>query len=173
MGRLIDRLTAMEVKRLGVVGMHPDGRGLYLQIHKGGSKSWIYRYTLNGRVRAMGLGPSHLVSLAEARAMAQEARLLKAQGFDPLEARAALKPKPTPTPTPAKEVEPDRGMAFRDAAAAYIRANSAAWDNAKHEAQWSATLETYAYPAFGDFPVGEINTTLVLKALEPIWSTKT
>ncbi len=173
MGRLIDRLTAMEVKRLGVVGMHPDGRGLYLQIHKGGSKSWIYRYTLNGRVRAMGLGPSHLVSLAEARAMAQEARLLKAQGFDPLEARAALKPTPTPAPTPAKEAEPDRGMAFKDAAAAYIRANSAAWDNAKHEAQWSATLETYAYPAFGDLPVGEINTTLVLKALEPIWSTKT
>jgi integrase len=171
MGRLVDRLTALEVKRLAKVGMHPDGRGLYLQIHAGGSKSWIYRYTLNGRVRAMGLGPTHLVSLAEARTMAQEARLLKAQGFDPLDARAALKPKPAPTP--AKEAEPDRGMAFKAAAAAYIRANSAGWDNAKHEAQWSATLETYAYPAFGDLPVGEINTTLVLKALEPIWSTKT
>ncbi|TXI85244.1 MAG: site-specific integrase [Cupriavidus sp.] len=170
MGRLVDRLTALEVKRLDAVGMHPDGRGLYLQIHKGGSKSWIYRYTLNGRIRAMGLGPTHLVSLAQARAMAQDARLLKAQGLDPLEARAALKPKPAPTPS--RTPEPAKGLAFRDAAAAYIRANSAAWDNAKHLAQWTATLETYAYPAFGDLPVAEIDTTLVLKALEPIWSIK-
>jgi hypothetical protein len=64
MASLIDRLTAMEVKHLQTVGMHPDGRGLYLRIHAGGSKPWIYRYTLNGRVRAMGLGPTHVVSLA-------------------------------------------------------------------------------------------------------------
>lgn len=171
MARLIDRLTALEVKRLTTVGMHPDGRGLYLQIHTGGSKSWIYRYTLNGRIRAMGLGPTHLVSLAEARALAQDARLLKAQGVDPLDARAASKPAPEPA-APAKEAEADNGLAFKDAAAAYIRANSAAWRNAKHQAQWSATLEAYAYPAFGDRPVGEIDTKLVLKALEPIWSTK-
>lgn len=146
--------------------MHPDGRGLYLQVHAGGSKSWIYRYTLHGRVRAMGLGPTHLVSLAEARGMAQEARLLKTQGVDPIDARAASRPAPGPPP------EADRGPSFRDAAAAYIDANSAAWRNAKHEAQWSSTLKTYAYPVLGDRPVDEIDTALVLAVLEPIWSTK-
>lgn len=166
MARLIDRLTALEVKRLDRVGMHPDGRGLYLQVHTGGSKSWIYRYTLHGRVRAMGLGPTHLVSLAEARGMAQEARLLKNQGVDPIDARAASRPAPEPPP------ETDRGPSFRDAAAAYIDANSAAWRNAKHEAQWSSTLQTYAYPVLGDRPVDEIDTALVLAVLEPIWSTK-
>ncbi|MEW6389604.1 MAG: integrase arm-type DNA-binding domain-containing protein [Pseudomonadota bacterium] len=166
MARLIDRLTALEVKRLDRVGMHPDGRGLYLQVHTGGSKSWIYRYTLHGRVRAMGLGPTHLVSLAEARGMAQEARLLKTQGVDPIDARAASRPAPEPPP------EADRGLSFKNAAAAYIDANSAAWRNAKHEAQWSSTLTTYAYPVFGERAVDEIDTALVLKVLEPIWSTK-
>lgn len=170
MAKLIDRLTALEVKRLDAVGMHPDGRGLYLQIHTGGSKSWIYRYTIDGRVRAMGLGPTHLVSLATARTMAQEARLLKEQGADPLDVRTAA--KPAPTPPPAKELSADQGLTFRAAAAAYIRANSAAWRNAKHLAQWSATLETYAYRVFGDLPVDQIDTALVLKSLEPIWSVK-
>lgn len=169
MARLIDRLTALEVKRLDRVGMHPDGRGLYLQVHAGGSKSWIYRYTLQGRVRYMGLGPSHLVSLAEARSMAQEARLLKEQGVDPLAARTAAKPPPPPQ---AQQPEADQGPTFAEAAAAYIRANSAAWRNAKHEAQWSSTLKTYAYPVFGERPVDAVDTAAVLKVLEPIWSTK-
>jgi integrase len=183
MARLVDRLTALEVKRLNAVGMHPDGRGLYLQVHTGGSKSWIYRYTLNGRIRAMGLGPTHLVSLAQARALAQDARLLKAQGVDPLDARAASKPPPEPSsPANSGKVEAkaateaaaatESRLVFKDAAAAYIRANSAAWRNAKHLGQWSATLETYAYPVFGDRPVDQIDTALVLKVLEPIWSTK-
>lgn len=174
MARLIDRLTALEVKRLAKVGMHPDGRGLYLQVHNGGSKSWIYRYTLKGRVRAMGLGPTHRVSLAEARAQAQAARLLRDQGLDPIAARAAATPPPEP-PSPPKTREiavAEAGLAFKDAAAAYIRTNSAAWRNAKHQAQWSATLATYAYPVFGDRPVSEIDTAMVLSVLEPIWSTK-
>jgi integrase len=170
MAHLIDRLNALQVKRLNVVGMHPDGRGLYLQVHKGGSKSWIYRYTLNGRVRAMGLGPTHLVSLAQARTLAQEARMLKVEGLDPLDARAAS--KPSPTPPPAQERGATESLMFKAAAAAYIQANSAAWRNAKHLSQWSATLETYAYPAFGELAIDQIDTRLVLKSLEPIWSTK-
>lgn len=169
MARLVDRLTAKQVKHLDSVGMHPDGRGLYLQVHKGGSKSWIYRYTFKGRVRAMGLGATHLVSLAEARALAQEARLLKDQGFDPIDRRQAARPEPAPKVEAALPME---GFSFKDAAAAYIQANSAAWRNAKHLAQWSATLEAYAYPVFGQRPVGEVNTNLVLNALEPIWATK-
>jgi len=53
-----------------------------------------------------------------------------------------------------------------------VNANSVAWRNAKHEAQSSSTLQTHAYPVFGDRAVDEIDTALVLKVLEPIWSTK-
>jgi integrase len=44
----------------------------------------------------------------------------------------------------------------------YIKAHQAGWKNAKHAAQWPATLEAYVYPIFG----------LVMKTLEPIWNTK-
>src|SRR5215213_9281886 len=35
-----------------------------------------------------------------------------------------------------------------------------------------STLATYVYPTYGDLPVAAIDTGLVLKALEPIWTTK-
>jgi integrase len=49
---------------------------------------------------------------------------------------------------------------------------AAGWRNAKHAAQWKSTLVSYAYPVFGDLPVATIDTGLVLKAIEPIWTTK-
>ena len=48
-----------------------------------------------------------------------------------------------------------------------------AWKNAKHKAQWDATLETYAFPIMGNLPVDAIELPHVLKVLEPIWTTKT
>jgi hypothetical protein len=38
--------------------------------------------------------------------------------------------------------------------------------------QWASTLDTYASPVFGALPVQAIDIGLVMKALEPIWSTK-
>ncbi|THT96073.1 DUF4102 domain-containing protein, partial [Lampropedia puyangensis] len=40
-----DRLTALAVKNTKEPGMYHDGAGLYLQVAKGGSKTWILRYT--------------------------------------------------------------------------------------------------------------------------------
>ncbi len=37
----------------------------------------------------------------------------------------------------------------------------------------ASTLETYVYPSFGSLPVNAVDTGLVMKVLEPIWSTKT
>ncbi len=68
MVRQIGRLSALAVSRAKAKGMYPDGGGLYLQVTGAGAKSWLYRYTLNGRTREMGLGPLHTISLAVARA---------------------------------------------------------------------------------------------------------
>ena len=55
-----------------------DGDGLYLQIAPGDTKSWLFRYTLRGKAREMGLGaagePPDGVPLAKARVLAGEAR---------------------------------------------------------------------------------------------------
>jgi integrase len=63
-------------------------------------------------------------------------------------------------------------MTFRQAALDYIDTQKAAWRNAKHRAQWTSTLETYAFPVFGKVSVQSVDTVLVLKALEPIWAVK-
>ena len=63
-------------------------------------------------------------------------------------------------------------MKFSEAAERYIEAHRAGWKNAKHAAQWPATLKMYAYPVIGSLPVQMIDTALVLKVLQPIWNTK-
>jgi integrase len=63
-------------------------------------------------------------------------------------------------------------MTFRQCAEAYIAAHRAGWKNLIHAKQWPSTLKSYAYPVFGDLPVDAIDTALVVKALEPIWTVK-
>jgi hypothetical protein len=85
-------------------------------------------------------------------------------GIDPIEARRARRNQ--------ANLEAARAMTFRQCATAYIEAHRAGWRNAKHAAQWTATLETYAGPVFGDAPVHLVDVALVMKALDPIWTAK-
>jgi hypothetical protein len=79
--------AAVRNKRPGYTG---DGGGLYLQISKYGTPSWVFRYRLqDGRLREMGLGPLDTWSLAEARERARRLRQLRAEGRDPIEERKA------------------------------------------------------------------------------------
>ena len=125
---------------------------------------WLYRFQMHGRRRDMGLGPTDLYSLAEARQKALEARKLVAEGVDPIEARQAKRS--------AAAVDAAKGMTFRACAEAYINAHRSGWRNPKHAAQWPATLDAYAYPHFGSLPVQAVDVGLVLKAVEPIWTEK-
>jgi hypothetical protein len=74
MARLIRQLTEAKIRMLTDIKLHPDGAGLYLQIKPGGARSWIYRFTLDGRTRDMGLGALADVSLVKARDKASAAR---------------------------------------------------------------------------------------------------
>ena len=53
-----------------------------------------------------------------------------------------------------------------------IASKRTGWKIAKHLAQWSATLETYAYPVIGSRDVSAIDTAAVLDVLNPVWTTK-
>jgi hypothetical protein len=57
-------------------------------------------------------------------------------------------------------------MTFKQCAESYIKAHRSGWRNAKHAAQWEATLATYAEPIVGALPVQAIDTALVMKVLE-------
>ncbi|MBF0335304.1 MAG: integrase arm-type DNA-binding domain-containing protein [Alphaproteobacteria bacterium] len=164
MGRSCNRLTARSVATISAPGRHPDGGGLHLQVGASGARSWIFRFMLAGRSREMGLGPTDAVTLAEARSAAAAARKLLAQGKDPIEVREAERR--------AAAIEAAKAMTFKACAERCIEAQRAGWKNAKHAAQWGATLDAYAYPVIGDLPVQGVDTGLVLKIIEPIWTTK-
>ena len=55
-------------------------------------------------------------------------------------------------------------------ARAYIAAHADGWRNLKHRQQWANTLDAYASPVFGKLPVRAIDTGLVMRVLEPMWS---
>lgn len=149
------------IRALKRPGYHCDGGGLYLQVTATGARSWIYRYANADRRHEMGLGPYPGVTLKAAREKAAELRVLRAAGKDPLDERRTMLASKRSSVT------------FREAAEAYIAAHAPSWRNAKHGDQWRNTLAAYAYPVLGDLSVAEIDTGLVLKVLEPIWTVKT
>ncbi len=159
MARTLNRLTALGVSRLREAGLYCDGGGLYLQASKTGARSWIFRYTRNGHTRDMGLGSFLTVTLAEARNGAANARSSIAAGKDPLSMRRQAS-------------RAEDSITFKDAALRYIEAKQSGWRNAKHAAQWPSTLEMYAFPVFGNVAVAEVDTDHLLKAIQPIWTTK-
>lgn len=161
MARAVNRLSARAVATLTKPGYHPDGAGLYLQVTAAGAKSWIYRYTIAGRAREMGLGGLLTVSLAEARQTAHKARQALLAGLDPISERDAQRLARAGVPK------------FSTTAAEYIAAHSPGWRNDKHAAQWTSTLNTYASPVIGERPVDQISTDDILRILSPIWTEKT
>ena len=177
------KLTALKVAREKQPGLYGDGGGLYLQISARGSKSWIFRFWIaerdpmtgnlvrdpatkkvRGRSREMGLGSFSTVSLAEARERSAECRKLREQEIDPIEAREAARQQAA--------LERARSLKFKEAAATYMATHRVAWKNDKHAAQWTSTLETYAYPLLGELSIQAVDTTLVMKVIEPIWAKK-
>ncbi|OFW00147.1 MAG: integrase [Acidobacteria bacterium RIFCSPLOWO2_12_FULL_59_11] len=164
MARQTQRLSVKGVAAKRKPGYYADGGGLYLQVSQVGSKSWIFRYMLNGKAREMGLGPLNTVTLADARQRAAACRLLLVDGIDPIEARN--------TKRAGEALNAARTITFAECAEAYIKAHRAGWKNAKHADQWTNTLATYCGPVIGPLPVQTVNTGLVLKVLESIWTEK-
>lgn len=162
---LNDLITVKELASLKRPGYHACGRGLYFSISSSGSRSWVYRYRINGRSREMGLGSLLDVSLAEANAKVTGLRAFVGQGIDPLEQRQVEKD--------AQLVEKTKRVTFSKCAEAFIAAHRVGWKNPKHAQQWENTLATYAYPVIGELPVSAVDTGLILEIIEPIWTTKT
>ena len=159
------KLSALKIRQSRKPGYYGDGGGLWLQISAGGTKSWVFRFTLRGRSREMGLGGLSAVSLSRAREAASGCRSLVHDGIDPIENRRDVIAKTT--------LDAAKTMTFDDCAMRYIAAHEAGWKNKKHAAQWHSTLQRYVSPVMGHFSVQSVDVGLVMKVLEPIWTTKT
>lgn len=133
---------------------------LHLFVKPNGSKYWVYRYTLRGNRRDLGLGSYPQISLAEARDRAAEWNSMLSRKLDPLQNKKESAVAEPVIPT------------FKVFASDFIDMNQAQWRNPKHTDQWRNTLRDYAYPIIGDLPLNVISTEHILRILSVIWTTK-
>ena len=165
MPRQIHRLAATKVDKTETPGMLADGGGLYLRVAKSGSKSWIFRFMLDGKAREMGLGSFTIIGLKKARQKAANCREQLDAGIDPINQNKA--------DASERRLNAAKANTFDQCAEAYIDSHKASWSNTKHVSQWKSTLKVYASPTLGKLSVQDIDINLVLRCLEPIWTTKT
>lgn len=155
MSRPTNRLSARAVQT-AKSGYHCDGAGLYLLVTPAGTASWVFRYTLRGKKREMGLGSAADFSLAQARERASAQRRLLADGIDPIEARRATHALPDAIP-----------RTWGEATADFIAARAGEWRNDAQRAQWEQSLRDYG-PATA-LAVAAVTTDVALACLQPEW----
>jgi integrase len=145
----MSKLKAAELQGLPVK-KHHDGAGLYFDKKKRGA-SWIYKYTLNGAAREMGLGKYPEVTLAKARELASKARGIKAEGRDPIAERTAVR---------------RQGVTFEEAAREYWQVHC------QHYARplnWLRGMELNVFPHIGRKGVADLTADDLIKFLKPMW----
>lgn len=154
--RTLNKLTAKKVQT-ALPGVYEDGGGLRLIVEESGARRFTIRFTLNGHRLHKGLGGYPTVSLEEAREKARAYRKAAKAGRDmAVEART----------------QPPAAVTFRDAFDRYFEVKRRTLSNAKHIAQWEATMASYVFPHIGDRPVADITASEVVDVLRPIWFSK-
>lgn len=162
------KLNPKQVENLAEAGTYEDGDGLRLDVKSSGSKSWTFRYQMDGRRREMGLGKYPSVPLKLARQLAADARKLLASGADPLAIRDAERA----AKREAERQAAARQLSFQMLATDYQAAHGTSWSE-KWRKGWLRKLDLYAFPIIGRLSADAIQTEHILKVLSPIWATKT
>lgn len=160
MPKIATPLTAAAVAKLKEPGRYAVGGadGLHLRITPAGTRLWVLRAMFEGKRIDFDMGRFEDVSLSQARDAANDKRR---------EIRTGTLETHPPTKKSLKD------NLFREIAEAFIAEKAAGWRNPKHQAQWSASLATYAYPVIGDKNVAKVDLQDILSILRPIWLEKT
>ncbi|WP_019223351.1 tyrosine-type recombinase/integrase [Bartonella rattaustraliani] len=157
---LMNRLNARTVATLGA-GKYNDGAGLLLHKREDGGAQWIYRYTIHGRRREMGLGALRDVSLKQARELATGWRSVLREGRDPIKERNKQK----------REAISNLHY-LKDIALETFESRKAELKGDGKNGNWFLPLKLHVLPKLGCLPISEITQTEIRNTLAPIWHTK-
>lgn len=151
----IHRLTARKVATAGP-GKYSDGQGLWLWVKPSGTRSWVYRFIVNGRESSMGLGSVTSVSLQEARKKLIEARRETRSGRSPVQIRRERK-RPV-----------DNSPSFEVVARKLHAVKAHGWRSSKSRNTWMRAVELHCGSIL-NLPVADVETSDVCRVLEEIW----
>jgi len=160
MGMKTNLLNVRWVRSIGAPGFYCDGGNLYLQVSPALTKSWVFRYRFNKRVRDMGLGSIDTRSLEEARKLARVLRQKVQDGIDPLAEKEARK------------IASEGKITFEQAAIRWHDGQREKWKRERDYIGLLTSLKRYAFPVMGKLPVDSIELHHVESVLKPIWSDK-
>ncbi len=156
----MNRLNARSVATLRA-GKYNDGAGLLLHKRKDGGAQWIYRYTIHGRRREMGLGALRDVSLKQARELATGWRSVLREGRDPIKERDKQKREAISNLHYLKDIALDA-----------FESRKAELKGDGKNGNWFIPLKLHILPKLGCLPVSEITQTEIRNTLAPIWHSK-
>ena len=134
-----------------------DEKGLYLEITAKGAKYFRFKYRIGGKEKVLALGVYPDVSLADARAMRDEARKQVKQGIDPAELRKVKKA--------STAAATENG--FERVALEWLTKNKPRWSEDYH-GKLLAGLTHNVFPWIGGRPIGEIEAPELLAVLRRI-----
>jgi integrase len=158
MARATNRLTWLQVQKTKEPGRHADGEGLYLQVDPSLAKRWVFVFQWQGQRKEMGLGPTSVVSLSEAR-------------DERLAARKMVRANKNPIVERRRQRTLEGAPTFGAFAESWIDDNETGWRNEKHRQQWRNTLKTYC-SIIWDLALSAITTDHLERILKPVWETK-
>ena len=133
------KLTALKIENLTKPGRYADGGGLYLNISKNHTKSWLFRYQIDGKRRWMGMGTydkkSNTLAMARNRILEKQTEVNRKE--DPIDLRESNKRDKREFEKQIAKESLMKSMTFQSCAQTYIETMEAEWSNEKHRNQWA------------------------------------
>lgn len=165
----MSKLTLAKINAATDPKRYGDGGGLFLNVARNGTKSWVLRITVDGKQREFGLGGFPAVSLEQARALAAERKgkvaLAKLTGA-PAELPTRHRVGTASTAIGGKPTFRQVAMEVHTGIVAASKPGSA------HPADWLRGLEVHVFPKIGDKPVDRITRDDFLGIVRPLWTAK-
>lgn len=134
-----------------------DGAGLYLEVSPAGSKRWFWKTYQDGKEGRLALGSYPAMSLSDARRARDAAKIVKAEGRNPVEVRKVEK---------LKAARPG-GDTFKAVALEWYAKQAPQW-SASHAERTLRQLERDLFPWIGARPIAEIHAMELLAALQKV-----
>ncbi len=138
-------------------GKLADGGGLYLELHKNGSKYWRYKYRILGVEKLLALGVYPQVTLSEARERHKAARKQVEQNIDPNKAKRQ----------DILHAKLEAQNTFEAVAREWHAHNKDTW-SANHANTVMRRMEQDIFPEIGGMPIKEINAPVLLELLRKV-----
>jgi len=131
-----------------------DGGGLYIEVAKNGSKYWRMKYRFLGKEKRLALGVYPVVSLAEAREKAFDAKKLLDQGIDPSQKKQIDK----------ADLYAEHENSFKNVAMAWFDFSKHKWTE-RNAGYVIRRLEQKIFPHIGNVPITQLKRKQIIEAI--------